>query len=147
MCRPNQQGFTLVELITVLVIVGVLASVAASRMGPQATLQLQAGRDMVVSALFVAQQTAMAQSQPVRVIAGDGRIDIRVDRNGDGVFSANESLSFAGTFYPRNLPGNLQISVSSIDYNRLGHATPAQLTLSQGGASVNVTVSEAGYVY
>lgn len=147
MCRKNQQGFSLVELITVLVIVGVLASVASSRMGPQATLQLQAGRDMVVSAFFVAQQTAMAQSQPVRVIAGDGRIDIRVDRNGDGLFSADESLSFAGTFYPRALPGNLQISAASIDYDRLGHASPAQITLSQGGASVSLTISEAGYAY
>lgn len=141
----HQRGFSLVELVTIMVIIGVLGSVSVTKMMPNAIIQLQGARDLVVSALFVAQQQAMAQASPVRVSVAGGAVDIRRDDNRDGVFAANESLRFAGTQYPLTLPGKISVSHATLDYDRLGRTSDSTISLSKGGASVTVAVSEAGY--
>lgn len=130
-----------------MVVVGVLAAVAGSRLMPQTLFQLQAGRDLLTTALFSAQQKAMAQLAPVRVIVNGNTIDIRLDANGDGDFTSGESLYVAGTQYPVSMDGGVVFSVRSFDYNHLGHTTPAVVSVSKGGQSVNVTVTATGYAY
>lgn len=141
----RQRGFSLVELVTIMVIIGVLASVSVTKMMPNAIIQLQGARDLVVSALYVAQQQALAQTNPVRVSFASGAVDVRIDDDRDGVFSASESLRFAGVQYPLALPGKVSVSHITLDYDRLGRTSDSNISLSKGGASVTVAVSEAGY--
>lgn len=130
-----------------MVVVGVLAAVVGSRLVPQTVFQLQAGRDLLTTALFSAQQKAMAQMAPVRVITSATTIDVRLDANGDGNFASNESIVLAGTRYPLVLDGGVVLSAQNLDYNHLGHTTPAIISVSKGGQSVNVTVTATGYAY
>jgi len=141
------RGFTLVELIAVMVVVGVLAAVAGSRLIPHTILQLQAGRDLLVTALFSAQQKAMVQLAPVRVIVSGTSVDVRVDSNGDGSFSSSESVSIAGTQYPLQVGGGVVFTTVNLDYSRLGHTAPAVISVSKGGQNVKVTVTATGYAY
>ncbi|MCR6653936.1 MAG: type II secretion system GspH family protein [Cellvibrionaceae bacterium] len=139
-------GFTLVELTAVIVIVGVLAAVAGSRLLPHTTLQLQAGRDLLTTALFSAQQKSMSQLAPVRVTVSGSSVDIRIDSNRDGNFAAAESILVAGTRYPLEVKG-VTFSSHTFNYNHLGHTTPAVISVSKSGQSVNVTVTATGYAY
>lgn len=140
-------GFTLVELTAVIVIVGVLAAVASSRLLPRTTLQLQAGRDLLTTALFSAQQKSMSQLAPVRVTVSGSSVDIRIDSNRDGNFAAAESILVAGTPYPLEVKGGVTFSSHTFNYNHLGHTTPAVISVSKSGQSVNVTVTATGYAY
>lgn len=143
----RQQGFSLIELITVMIIVGVLAAVTGSRMAPTSAMQLQAARDHLLAALLIAQQKAMAQTAAVQLETGGSTIDIRVDSNGDGVFSAGESLSHGGVTYPYSLAGQASFSAQTRTFDRLGHTQPGSVGVSVGGQSVNVTVTGTGYAY
>lgn len=130
-----------------IVVVGVLAAVAGSRLVPHTTLQIQAGRDLLTTALFSAQQKAMSQLAPVRVIVSASSVDIRVDSNRDGNFSAGESIQMAGIRYPMMATGGVTFSSHIFNYNHLGHTVPAVIAVSKSGQSVDVTVTATGYAY
>lgn len=130
-----------------MVVVGVIAAVATSRLIPQTIFQLQAGRDLLTTALFSAQQKAMAQLAPVRVTINGATIDVRLDANGDGTFANSESIYVAGTQYPLAAEAGVVFSAHNFDYNHLGHTTPAVISVSKSGQSVNVTVTATGYAY
>lgn len=140
-------GFTIVELIAVLVITGVLAATAINKILPSDTFQLQASRDQVVTAFFSAQQQAMIQTAPVRLTTDGNIVDIRRNDNNDNVFSTTESIKVNGTQYPLLLLSNQQIDDKEFFFDRLGQTSAAVLTLSQNGKEVDITISEAGYAY
>lgn len=140
----RSQGFTLVELIAVLVLVAVLGSVATLRSLPASTFQLQASGDILVAAFFSAQQKAMVQTRPVRLLTGPQSIDIRIDNNADGVFSASESANINGQEYPLALTPGQTLTVAEFDFDRLGKTTAANLVLSQAGVSLTLNVSANG---
>lgn len=63
----QQKGFTLVELIVVIVILGVLSAVAAPKFFDQQEYQERAFKDELVSALRFAQKRAVASGCSMRV--------------------------------------------------------------------------------
>lgn len=142
-----QNGFTLIELITVLILVGILGVIATTRSIPSSTFQLQTGRDTIVAALFSAQQRAMTQLDSVRFIASADQIDIRQDSNGDSSFTADESIRVGSVQYPVGLAPNQSLTVSTLDYDRLGRTTAATLNLTQGTATVAISVTASGYSF
>nr|WP_320049028.1 prepilin-type N-terminal cleavage/methylation domain-containing protein [uncultured Desulfuromonas sp.] len=64
----SHKGFTLVELVVVLVILGILSAVIAPRFFELDDYQSRAFRDELVSALRYAHKRAVASSQNVRVV-------------------------------------------------------------------------------
>ncbi len=143
----RQSGFSLVELVAVMVIVGIVAAVGSSRIVSQQGFQLQGGRDVLVSALFIAQQKAMSQAAPVRLTTAGSQVDIRVDANRDGNFTAAESISIAGQQYPITLPGNVTVSNGTIHYDRLGRTAATTLNVSSASSSVVIRISPTGLAY
>lgn len=138
-------GFSLVELIAVMLIAAVVAVVGLSRGLPSATLQLQSSRDLVITSLLLAQQNAMVQSAPVALVVGVDELDIRRDRNLDNHFETSESIGGGALSYPVRLPGGVQISLAEVRFDHAGFTEPTEITLSKGRRSLVVDVSGAGY--
>lgn len=141
----QQKGFSLIELIAVMVIISVIAVTATIRLMPSSLFELQAARDQLVAALFYAQQKALYGPFDVRVITLAGSIDIRIDQDANGVFSASESIRFGSVQFPQDLVAGVSISSHTLNYNALGESAAASITLSRGAKSVVVSVSEAGF--
>ncbi len=131
-----------------LILIAILGVTVTTRALPSDTFQLQASRDRLVTAFFAAQQRAMAQTDPVRLtISAPNQIDIRQDTDGDGDFADESSLRVGGTSYPVILLANQSLSASVFDFDRLGHTTPATLTLTQSGKTINIGVSATGFIF
>lgn len=137
----TNQGFTLVELVAVVVILGVLSITVASKFSSSSTQRLPASCDLVVAALSAGQQLAMAQLDEVRVQTGGTQVDLQVN---DG--SGWSSVQFGGVQYPISLHTGQTIDTVTISFNRLGRASLAgDITIHHGLDSLTVSVSESGF--
>lgn len=133
----RQKGFTLVELITVIVIVSVLAVTARNMFGHSRSQELSTSRDLIVAAMFTAQQLAMSQTREVEVVLGGNRVDILL---------SDTSVAFAGVQYPIDLRPGQTVSNHTLEFDRLGRTTATDITLNQGAAaSVTIEVSSSGF--
>lgn len=141
----KHKGFTLIELISILVIVSIISVTLIARSTPTDTFQLQASRDQLVAAFFSAQQKAMVQSQAIQLSTGGNIIDIKQDTNSDGNFASEASLSIGGVAYPWPLRANQSLSDSTFVFNRLGQTTAGAISVSMGESSVIVNVSATGF--
>lgn len=128
-----QRGFTLVELITVMVIVGILAVAVLPRFFTVSDFEDRGSADQVKALLRFAQKTAVAQHRNVSVaISG-------------GAASSNCTTTLTG--------GNLACAVKStaptktITFDALGRPVPnAADSVVVGGTTVTIE-AETGYVH
>jgi MSHA pilin protein MshC len=72
-------GFTMVELIVVLVLIGIIGSMAAGRFMERSTFDTAAWTEQLRSTLRHAQKVAIAQNQPVYVHLTSSRVAVCLD--------------------------------------------------------------------
>jgi prepilin-type N-terminal cleavage/methylation domain-containing protein len=138
----RQSGFTLIELIAVIIIVGILAATVSIRFSPS-DINLQAAKSDVLAALVFARETAMARSDGgslVRFISTENTIDVQVN---------NASIASGHQIYPVTLKESVSITsgVGILDFNRLGETEVHSLVLSEGVLTSTITISGVGYAY
>lgn len=158
---PNQgrgriAGFSLFELVLVLMIVGVLAAYAMPRLADAPEVTLSATSARLAATIRYAQSLAMSRGQRHRVaftatsyqVAGAGGAAIVQPLTAS---SAPISVAPAtlGGYDPPLAGGYVEFDTRGRPY--VGAATPlvgsATITITSGGASASVTVAaETGYV-
>ncbi len=134
----NEKGFSLIELIAVMVILGVISITATSRFSDGKAANVQAGRDDLIAALFFAQQTAMARNN-IQLTVSAGGVD--VTENGNAIILHKDA-------YPLLFPAGVTATPVTFIYDKLGRVNTADaVTLSASGNSATVNVDGSGYAY
>jgi MSHA pilin protein MshC len=135
--RYINKGFTLIELITVMILVGIISITFGSRLYNQGSASIQTSRDDIIAALFFAQQTAMARSD----------IQLVVNNNSVSVTENGNPISIHSDAYPLTLPAGVTATSATFIYDKLGKTTPGSITVSRDGVSATITVEASGYAH
>lgn len=156
--RRTCGGFTFVELVLVLIVVGVLAAVAAPRMIDRTAFQVHGSAIEVRTALRYAQKLAMAKNRDVcvtRTPAPNLTLSFSLTAGGGGVCIPPVLRPDGGGNYVVTPPAGITLTSSAavFRFNPQGQPTSntgvllnAVTTLTVGG-TVPVTVTrETGYV-
>ncbi len=140
--RLREAGFTLIELIAIIVILGVIGITISSRMPNGDIAAVQSSRDDLIAALFFAQQKAMAQSD----------ISLEINTGSVSVARGGNDITIHQDAYPQAFAsGVTATNTLSFAYNKLGAIVgltePEQVTLRKGGISATITIEPSGYAY
>lgn len=136
--RHLQRGFTLIELMTVVILVSIISVSVFSRLGSVKSANLQASRDDIIAALFFAQQTAMARNNIQLVVTSNS---VSVTENGTRIVVHSEG-------YPLTLASGVTATAATLTYDKLGRTTPTTIGLSStSGASASIVVEASGYAH
>ena len=141
-------GFSLVELIVVLVIAGILAAIAIPRL-TDAESKATAYAEQVIAVVRFAQRQAVAQHRSVFVCVQASAVSVGYDAACTGAAAQSGAI----VQIPQQLvaPGNVSLAASTtpFSFNALGQPNPiagVTITLTGAGKTVNVT-RETGYVF
>lgn len=138
----QQKGFTLIELVAVIILLGIISVTLFSRLGPIGTSAVQSSRDDFLAALFFAQQQAMMRSNITLVTTASS---ISVNENGAPIQVSNG-------YYPLAMPRDITLPVLTLSYDRLGRINTARDIVLTGtgsntGVSANIRVETSGYAF
>ena len=135
----SESGFSLVELVTVLVILGIVAVVALPRFAGQGGFAERAAQDQIIAAARYAQQLAMARgaTDTVALILKGNSLQVAID--------GAPTVLPGGTASSRTFE-HVAISDATLVYTALGEATATTLTIT-GEASRQVCIESTGYAH
>lgn len=133
----KQTGFTLIEMITVIIIVGILAVVTIPRFLAPSSFDSRATSDTLISSLRQAQQLAMSKATTanVSVTTDNTNKRIRISYTEGGVQYIDVSIS-----------SNVSITPDTISFLKSGAANiVAQRTIAINPNLRNVCIETTGY--
>lgn len=133
MTKTQQRGFTLTELIAVIIIVGILAVAVLPRFFTVSDFEDRGSADQVKSLLRFAQKVAIAQHRNVSVTLAQGASpDCTTTLTGGNLIcTVKSALTGAGVY----------------TFDALGRPSPnAQATVTVGGTTLTIE-AETGYVH
>jgi len=146
----TEQGFTLIELIMILVIVGILAVVVAPRFLGTSVFQSRGFADQVQAALRYAQKVAIAQHRNVCVAMTASTISLKIASLDGAASACDTNLVLPGQTTNIVSAPSASITLSpaaSFNFDALG-STPAQQIITVSGATNNIVVeAQTGYVH
>jgi len=140
-----QRGFTLVELVAAMVIVGILAAFAAPRFFDRNVFEARGFYDQVLSALRFAQKTAVAQHRLVCVAVTNSpaKVALTISQSSTGT-ACSALLNLPAGDKNFVTSATAQLSAANFAFNALG--SPFNLPYTLGDSSVaqevNVNVTE-----
>lgn len=138
---PRENGFTLIELVTVMILLGIVSITLFSRVGSVGTAPVQSGRDDLIAALFFAQQQAMMRPN----------ITLELTTNSVSVNENGSPIPVGSDFYPLNMPAGVTLPALTLSYDKLGRTAETTIVLTgsgnSSGVSATIQVDSSGYAY
>ena len=135
----GERGFSLIELVTVLVVLGILAVVAVPRFAGKGGFAERAAQDQIITLARYAQQLAMARgaSDTVTFILNGNSLQVAID---------GAPTVLPGGTSTRRVFEHVAISNTSLTYSALGETAATTLTIT-GEASRQVCIESTGYAH
>lgn len=139
----KSSGFSLIELITVIILLGVISVVAIPRFYSTDTAAVQSARDQALSAIFTAQQLAMARA------GNTTTIELEVAANSLNVTENGAAVVATGGSYPLTLPEGVSVTagIGTYSFDKLGRTDASQIVLTRGSTSATLRLEASGYAY
>jgi len=133
----KQHGFTIVELIMVIVILGIISAVALPRFFDRKTFDERFYFEEVLSSVRYAQKLAVASGCLVKVTVNDGGYALAY---GAGACSSTQIKDPSDKTYPIEHPANVAVQGEvNIEFNSLGCiASNSSVNCSGGNNTVTV---------
>ncbi len=140
--RLNKAGFTLVELVVVLILLGVLSAYVMPKFTGRGSYDALTAQQDVKQALRYAQQLAMSRTDDVVIFSATSTA-LAITING-----ANAAKPDGGV-YPLNMPSGITLSpITNITFDRLGAPSVSPIIAINGAQPLSVTVEgTTGYAY
>jgi MSHA pilin protein MshC len=151
----SYKGFTLVELVVVIAIMGVMVAVAAPRFMSSDTFETRGDAGLLSSTLRYAQKTAIAQRRNVFAIRNAGVTPNTVSLCFDAACAQKVINPETGTAYVFTFSKNVTVNPSnnSLGFDSLGRAIPndaaSYVVRNQNNPSPTFTVNieaDTGYI-
>lgn len=141
----RKRGFTLLELIVALVIVGVLAIVALPRFSGPVTFNTRGFADQVGAALRFAQKAAIARRGFTCVTIASSSLALAAGTSA----TCGAPLAIPGKSGSVLLaPAGVTLSPATLYFTALGKAVPGTAVTVTGDISVTISIEgETGYVH
>lgn len=145
--KSHNAGFTLIEVVAVLIILAIMSAVAISRVGSDGS-NLRSELNDLKAALRYAQQMAIASDNTITFginVTANGYTLVRTGGSGNQPLLPGESSS-SHTF------SGVSATTGTFNFNEwgglaTGSATATTLTSSGSGSKTINVISETGYVY
>ncbi len=157
--RKNVTGFTLIELIVVMIIVGIMAFVVLPRFDLLKGFDEIGYRDKVRATLEYARKSAVAQRRNVRVALAGNNLTLTIANDipegaSGATFARDLPLPVpdrvcGGTANQICAPANVTlVGTASLDFSPLGRPSVAGAYTVTGESAQSITVeAETGYVH
>jgi len=134
-------GFTLVELVVVILLIGIIGFVAGPRFVKTDAFAERRAADEILSALRFTQQMAMARGGGIRLVLTGNNYTVE-ETNGTPLQSPDRSGA-----YSKNLPAGVTASPITLTFDGLGQPVPnADASISIGSLSITVE-ADTGYAH
>ena len=150
MSAQAECGFTLVELVVTMVLVGILAIAVIPRFADQSGFDARGFRDGMLSVLRYAQKSAVAQRRQVCVTFGAGSVTLRIASDWGGSCDTDLAGPEGTTPYSIAAPATSGFVAQPADFSfRPSGAASADRVINVKGmpaSPINV-VAATGYVY
>lgn len=151
----RDKGFTLVEILIVVIILAIAAAIAIPRMGSAGAMQMRAAADMIAADLEYAKSMATSRQANYTVIFNTSAESYQIEDAG-GVIShpVKVGSQFIINFSADSRLDEVDItnvnfnSTSQVKFDRLGSPdNGGTITLQAGGVSATITVEAVtGYI-
>ena len=139
--KAAARGFTLIELMAVMILVGILSVALFSRMDFSRVSAVQSSRDDLIAALFFAQQQAMMRPN----------ITVVISANSVSVNDAGTPIVVSSNSYPLAMPTGVTLTPATLTYDRLGRTAPVNINITgsgnSAGTSARIRVETSGYAF